>query len=163
MADLMYDSGKDASKGFLAGLKSQEAALGKQMASIATSLVKQIKKVLKIKSPSVVFRDEVGKQLALGMVVGMDRHRPHIAAAASRMATTARKAAVLPSAPAGRQAAAFDRLSALLASGQAAGTEVHIHFDDPTLKALIRAEAKPLVKASAADTAYRAKVGRRSS
>ncbi|MFJ9374438.1 phage tail tape measure protein [Streptomyces sp. NPDC101455] len=160
MADLMYDSGKDASKGFLAGLKSQEAALGKQMASIATSLVKQIKKVLKIKSPSVVFRDEVGKQLALGMVVGMDRHRPHIAAAATRMATTARKAAVLPSAP-GRQAAAFDRLAAVLASGQAAGTEVHIHFDDLALKDLIRTTTKPMIKASEANTAYRAKVGRR--
>ncbi|MGW4876536.1 phage tail tape measure protein [Streptomyces sp. NPDC004262] len=162
MADLMYDSGKDASKGFLTGLKSQEAALGKQMAKLATDLVKQIKKVLKIKSPSVVMRDQVGKQIALGMVVGMDKHRPHIAAAATRMANTARKAAVLPAVPGGRQAAAFDRLSTLLASGQAAGNEIHIHFDDPTLKDLIRAEAKPLIKADRADTAFRAKVGRRS-
>ncbi|MEU0039102.1 phage tail tape measure protein [Streptomyces sp. NPDC006333] len=160
MADLMYDSGKDSAKGFLAGLKGQEKELGKQMAKLATDLVKQIKKVLKIKSPSGVFRDQVGKQIALGMVVGMDQHQPHIAAAAQRMATTARKAAVLPSGP-GRQAAAFDRLAAVLASGQAAGTEVHIHFDDPTLKDLIRTTTKPLIKKSEADTAYRAKVGRR--
>jgi TP901 family phage tail tape measure protein len=161
MADLMYDSGKDASKGFLAGLKSQEKELGKQMAKLASDLVKQIKKALKIKSPSQVFRDEVGKQVALGMVVGMDAHRPHIAAAAHRMATTARKAAVLPSLPT-RQSAALDRLSALLASGQAGGTEVHVHFDDDRLRDLIDVRVKPKIKQSESTQAYRAKVGRRS-
>lgn len=160
MADLMYDSGKDAGKGFLAGLKGQEAALGKQMAKLATDLVKQIKKALKIKSPSKVTEDEVGKQFALGMAVGIDKHRPHVAAAAHRMAITARKAAVLPSAP-GRQAVAFDRLSALLASGQAGGTEVHIHFDDDRLRDLIDVQIKPKIKASESQQAYRAKVGRR--
>ncbi|RPE44168.1 TP901 family phage tail tape measure protein [Streptomyces sp. Ag109_O5-1] len=160
MADLMYDSGKNAGKGFLTGLKSQEAELTKEMSKLASVLVKQVEHDLKIKSPSQVFRDRVGKQVALGVVVGMDKHLPHVAAAAHRVAMTARKAAVLPSAP-GRQAAAFDRLATLLTSGQAAGTEVHIHFDDPTLKALIRAEAKPMIKASQDDKAYRAKVGRR--
>ncbi|GHA01543.1 phage tail tape measure protein [Streptomyces echinoruber] len=159
MADLMYDSGKDAGKGFLAGLKSQEAALAKQMSKLAADLVKQIKKALKIKSPSVLMRDEVGKQIALGMVVGMDRHRPHVAAAGRRLATTAYAASA--GASSARANAAFTQLAQLLGSGQLGGTEVHVHFDDPALRDLIRVTTKPLIQASHGEQAYRAKVGRR--
>ncbi|MGV4984509.1 phage tail tape measure protein [Streptomyces sp. NRAIS4] len=159
MADLMYDSGRDASKGFLAGLKSQEKALDKQMAKMAGDLVKEIKKILKIKSPSGVFRDEVGRQIALGMVVGMDRHRPHVAAAGRRLAATAYAASA--GASSARANAAFTQLAQLINSGQLGGSEVHIHFDDPTLKDLIRVTTKPLIQASASQQAHRAKVGRR--
>ena len=159
MADLMFDSGKDAGKGFLAGLKAQQKALQKQMDVLAKALVDQIKKSLKIKSPSVVMRDQVGKQVALGMAVGMDRHRPHVAAAGRRLATTAYAASAGGSSA--RANAAFGYLAQLINSGQLGGSEVHLHFDDPTLKDLIRVTTTPMIKASADRQAYRANVGRR--
>ncbi|MFJ6810660.1 hypothetical protein ACIQRK_32430 [Streptomyces anulatus] len=53
-ADLMYDSGRNASKGYLAGLDSQQDAIEKQMVKIAKSMDKAIRKALGIKSPSTV-------------------------------------------------------------------------------------------------------------
>ncbi|MEV7684462.1 phage tail tape measure protein [Streptomyces bungoensis] len=159
MADMMFDSGKNAGKGFLTGLKSQEKALAKQMSKLATDLIHQIKKALKIKSPSQVMRDEVGRQIALGMVVGMDRHRPHVAAASRRLAHTAYRSSAAASAA--RANAAFGQLAQLINSGQLGGSEVHVHFDDPRLKDLIRVTTKPLIQASEQQQAHRAKVGRR--
>ncbi|WDO09963.1 phage tail tape measure protein [Streptomyces murinus] len=157
MANLMYDSGAQAGKGFLSGLKAQEKELGRQMSALATVLVKEIKKSLKIKSPSQVMRDQVGKQIALGMVVGMDAHRPHIASAGRRLATTAYAASA--GASSARTTSAFAQLAQLINSGS---TEVHVHFDDPTLKDLIRVTTRPMIQSSASEQAHRAKVGRRS-
>ncbi|MEU5133441.1 hypothetical protein [Streptomyces californicus] len=53
-ADLMYDNGKNAAKGYLKGLDSQQAAIEKQMLKIAKSMDKAIRKALGIKSPSTV-------------------------------------------------------------------------------------------------------------
>lgn len=53
-ADLMYDSGRNASKGYLKGLDSQQAAIEKQMVKIAKAMDKAIRKALGIKSPSTV-------------------------------------------------------------------------------------------------------------
>ncbi|MGW0764651.1 phage tail tape measure protein [Streptomyces sp. NPDC002676] len=118
MADMMFDSGKDAGKGFLSGLKSQEKALAKQMAKLATDLVAQIKKALKIKSPSLVFRDEVGKNVVLGMVHGIDMHSHLVGAAAQRLgditASAGRRAAI--------RAAVRARPTAALAFGGGDGT-----------------------------------------
>lgn len=69
MADAMFDSGKNASRGFLAGLQSQEKELQAAMDKLGGSLVKAIKKRLKIKSPSRV-TTEVGEQVGAGVVVG---------------------------------------------------------------------------------------------
>ncbi|MFB7736163.1 phage tail tape measure protein [Streptomyces sp. NPDC056112] len=153
MANTMFDSGKMAGKGFLSGLKAQEKNLAKQMELLADALLKSIKAKLKIKSPSQVFRDQVGKQLALGMARGMDDHRPHVEAAARRLANTATGGA--------RADAAFTQLAQVLNSGAAGGTEIHIHVDDPALKDLIRVTTKPMIKASQSEQAYRAGVGRR--
>ncbi|MEU6826939.1 phage tail tape measure protein [Streptomyces atriruber] len=168
MADLMYDSGKNAGKGFLTGLKSQEAALGKAMAKLATDLVKQIKKTLKIKSPSQVTRDEVGKQFALGMAVGIDRHRPHVAAAAQRMAATARKAAsastfVPVNGSRAGSDATWQRLAAAMEQQASQPQELtgQLVLDSGELLGVIRGTVKPLIKQSENNTAYRAKVGRR--
>ncbi|MYR84091.1 phage tail tape measure protein [Streptomyces sp. SID685] len=159
MANLMYDSGAQAGKGFLSGLKAQEKELGRQMSALATVLVKEIKKSLKIKSPSQVMRDQVGRQIALGMVAGMDAHRPHVAAAGRRLATTAYAASA--GAGSARATAAFDHLAELLTSGRAGSPEVHVHFDDDRLRDLIDVRVKPQIKASEDRQAYRAKVGRR--
>ncbi|WP_098010493.1 hypothetical protein [Streptomyces sp. sk226] len=53
-ADLMYDNGKNAAKGYLKGLDSQQDAIEKQMVKIAKSMDKAIRKALGIKSPSTV-------------------------------------------------------------------------------------------------------------
>ncbi|MET7479530.1 phage tail tape measure protein [Streptomyces sp. NPDC005648] len=157
MADTMYDSGKHAGEGFLAGLKAQQKDLEKAMSTLADSLVKSIKKKLKIKSPSQVFRDEVGKQLALGMVRGMDDHRPHVAAAARRLATTARAASA---------DAAFDRLAQAMGSSGFApvgGGEFtgQLVLDSGELLGVIKGTVKPMISESEQRQAYRAKVGRR--
>jgi len=167
MADLMYDSGKDAGKGFLAGLKAQEKNLGKQMAKLATDLVKAIKKALKIKSPSGVFRDEVGKNVVLGLMHGIDMHSPLVGGAAQRLADTATGVSVrrryVPTAAGGRNAGgheeAWERLAAALENMQ--GSEVHVHFNDHRLRDLIDVQVKPKIKASEDRQAFRAKVGRR--
>ncbi|MGZ0231109.1 phage tail tape measure protein [Streptomyces sp. CPS1] len=167
MANLMYDSGKQAGKGFLSGLKGQEKDLEKQMAKLAKDLVSEVKKALKIKSPSQVFRDQVGKQIALGVVVGMDAHRPHIAAAAHRMVTTARKAAVLPTSAAGRAAAAQDALWERVAQALEVRTNTphqmtgQLVLDSGELLGVVKGTVKPMIKASEDRQAYRAKVGRR--
>ncbi|MET9086169.1 phage tail tape measure protein [Streptomyces sp. NPDC004237] len=166
MADLMYDTGKDAGKGFLSGLKSQEKALNKQIKKLATSLVNEIKKALKIKSPSLVFRDEIGKNVVRGLAHGLDMHSHLVGAASQRLADTAtgvslRRRYVPTTATASTaQDAIWDRLAAALEKQE--GTEVHVHVDDETLKNLIDIRVKPKVKASEQGQAYRAKVGRRS-
>ncbi|GGY81097.1 hypothetical protein CP967_08670 [Streptomyces nitrosporeus] len=53
-ADVMYDSGKNAGKGYLKGLDSQQDAIEKQMVKIAKAMDKAIRKALGIKSPSTV-------------------------------------------------------------------------------------------------------------
>ncbi|RUP66708.1 hypothetical protein SSPNP10_15715 [Streptomyces sp. NP10] len=53
-ADVMYDSGKNAAKGYLKGLDSQQDAIEKQMIKIAKAMDKAIRKALGIKSPSTV-------------------------------------------------------------------------------------------------------------
>jgi hypothetical protein len=169
MADLMYDSGKDAGKGFLAGLKAQEKALAKQMAKLATDLVKQIKKALKIKSPSGVFRDEVGKQVVLGMMHGIDMHSHLVGAAAQRLADTATGVSMrrryVPTAARSRsgQDETWERLATALEQQNSQPQQLtgHLVLDSGELLGVIQGTVKPMVRASEQNTAHRAKVGRR--
>ncbi len=132
MADAMYDTGAQAGKGFLSGLKAQEKSLQAEMDKLASGMVKTIKKKLGIKSPSTVMRDQVGKQLAYGVAAGVTIHTPKAVYAAQRMADMT--------------AAVRARSSVGGWSGGAAApaheTHVHVHFDDPTLKGLIRVEVE---------------------
>ncbi|MCM1972334.1 phage tail tape measure protein [Streptomyces sp. G1] len=173
VADAMFDSGKKAGEGFLTGLKEQEKQLAKQMEKLADELIKSIKKKLKIKSPSRVMADEIGRPTALGVVVGMDATLPAIARSAQRMADTAAgvgpRRIVIPQSAAGRpQTAAADpqgealrQLAAALQTGQLGASEVHVHFNDDRLRDLIDIQVKPKIKASEDRQAFRARVGRR--
>jgi TP901 family phage tail tape measure protein len=169
MADLMYDSGKDAGKGFLAGLKSQEKALGKQMAKLAADLIKQIKKALKIKSPSQVFRDEVGKQVVLGMVHGIDMHGHLVTGAAQRLADASTGVSMrrryVPTA-AGKSAGqneVWERLAAVMEqqAGQPQQLTGQLVLDSGELLGVIKGTVRPMIRESERGQAYRAKVGRR--
>lgn len=86
MSNAMYDSGSQAGKGFLSGLKAQEASLQKEMDQLADGMVDTLKKRLGIHSPSKVLHDEVGVQAGAGVETGVLDHLPKVKAAALRMA-----------------------------------------------------------------------------
>lgn len=92
-ADLLYDSGKQAGKGFLSGLQSQQDAIEAQMLKIAKGMQKAIRKALGIKSPSRVMAGE-GKHTSEGLAVGMVEGLPAIDRAIA--AVTGRIAAARP-------------------------------------------------------------------
>lgn len=67
----LYQAGVDAAQGLLKGLQLEQKALEKQMEHLADTMVKAIKKKLKIKSPSRVFH-EIGVFSAQGVALGLD-------------------------------------------------------------------------------------------
>ncbi|MGW2837303.1 hypothetical protein ACWCWD_06280 [Streptomyces sp. NPDC001493] len=92
-ADLLYDSGANAGKGYLKGLQSQQAAIEKQMLTIAKGMDKAIRKALGIKSPSTVAAKS-GGYFTQGLGVGALAQVPFLDRA---MATvTGRMAAARP-------------------------------------------------------------------
>ncbi|MFJ3507794.1 phage tail tape measure protein [Streptomyces luteogriseus] len=104
MADAMFDAGKNASKGFLTGLISQEKELQAAMNKLAAGLVSSIKKKLKIKSPSRVTQ-WLGEMTGAGVGIGLDNTASTVAAAAARVADAA-VPAMEPAAAAGQGLAA---------------------------------------------------------
>lgn len=67
----LYQSGVDAARGLVKGLESQAKALEKAGKKLSDALVKSVKRALSIKSPSRVFRDQVGRMVPLGVLDGM--------------------------------------------------------------------------------------------
>ncbi|MFE9432150.1 hypothetical protein [Streptomyces sp. NPDC006640] len=76
-ADVLYDSGKNAGKGYLKGLQSQQDAIEKQMLKIAKSMDKAIRKALGIKSPSTVMA-RLGAYTTQGLARGLVDGMPHL-------------------------------------------------------------------------------------
>ncbi|MFC5217337.1 hypothetical protein [Streptomyces coerulescens] len=87
-ADILYDSGKNAGKGFLKGLEGQQKDIEKLMLKIAQGMQKAIKKSLGIKSPSTVMA-KLGafstEGLARGLVDGMPALDRSLAAVSGRV------------------------------------------------------------------------------
>ena len=88
MADALYDSGANAGRGFLSGLQAQEKQIQAEMNRLAAGMVATIKKKLGIKSPSTVFRDQVGKQVVMGAAAGVRQYGHHATREVQRMADT---------------------------------------------------------------------------
>ncbi|MEU5192754.1 hypothetical protein AB0G86_01650 [Streptomyces scabiei] len=90
-ADRLYDSGKNAGKGFLKGLESQQDAIEKLMLKIAKGMQKALRRALGIKSPSTVMA-RLGaystEGLARGLVDGMPVLDQALAAVSGRVAAT---------------------------------------------------------------------------
>lgn len=90
-ADALYDSGKNAGKGFLKGLASQQSAIEKQMLKIAKGMDKAIRKALGIRSPSTVMA-QVGRYSTEGLAAGLTDRMPvldqALAAVSGRVAAT---------------------------------------------------------------------------
>jgi murein DD-endopeptidase MepM/ murein hydrolase activator NlpD/phage-related protein len=91
-ADAMYDAGAQSGKGYLTGLKAQEASINKAMSDLAKKIQQAIKKALKIKSPSRVFA-ELGRFTVQGFTQGMRAATPDAAMTAARMAALVRSSA----------------------------------------------------------------------
>jgi len=91
-ADALYDAGAQAGKGFLAGLKAQQASINKAMSDLAKSIQTTIRAALKIKSPSQVFA-RLGAYVVQGFARGMQTTIPTAVATAARMADLVRSSA----------------------------------------------------------------------
>lgn len=84
VANTLYGAGVNAAKGLVRGLRSQEAALDAQMKRLADVMVNQIKRQLKIASPSQVFH-ELGQFIGQGLVNGISSHEDTVRNAASSL------------------------------------------------------------------------------
>lgn len=83
-ADALYDSGKQAGKGFLAGLAAQQKDIEKLMVDIAKGMQAAIKKALGIKSPSTVMA-RLGAYSTQGLALGLTSALPHVDRAMNAM------------------------------------------------------------------------------
>ena len=68
--------GQNSMKGFISGMKSQTKGMTKAVNSMCDQLIKSMKKKLKIKSPSRVVRDKIGKYLPLGLAAAITKYMP---------------------------------------------------------------------------------------
>jgi len=103
-ADRMYDSGKNASRGFLAGLTSQQKELEKTMEKIAKAMQKALRKALGIKSPARAMIPD-GINTTRGVAVGVLAGLPHVDRA--MQAVAGRMAGRAVAAPVAGRAAVF--------------------------------------------------------
>jgi TP901 family phage tail tape measure protein len=87
-ADAMYDSGKQAGKGFLSGLMAQQKAIEDMMSRLAKAVIDTMKKELKISSPSQVFAEH-GRMVALGFALGIEDGTPRVGGAAKALSGAA--------------------------------------------------------------------------
>jgi hypothetical protein len=76
-SDLLFDAGKQAGKGFLAGLKAQQKEIVKLMTELAEQVARTVKKTLKIRSPSRVMHG-LGLDTLQGFLDGLDALAPQI-------------------------------------------------------------------------------------
>ena len=68
----MIDVGGDLIEGLWEGIKNSWSKLVEHAKSLATNLVDTFKNILRIGSPSKLFRDEVGKWIPAGIAVGIE-------------------------------------------------------------------------------------------
>ncbi|MFF5001697.1 hypothetical protein ACFY3G_02620 [Streptomyces phaeochromogenes] len=130
-ADALYDSGKNASKGFLKGLESEKAALEKTMVRIAKHMQQALRNALGIHSPATEMEPD-GVNTARGIGVGVIKGIPYVAAAMDTVAAhmVGRAAETRP---------VLGRPSIVGRGG--GGTTIHIHVDGAVVDKLGVAKA----------------------
>ena len=72
------DVGKNLISGLWNGIQSRWNELKNKVADLAGSIVNKFKSVFGIRSPSRVFRDEIGKQLSAGIGVGFEEELSNV-------------------------------------------------------------------------------------
>lgn len=70
---VLYGYGRNLNQGLINGLNSNSGSVTSTMGRIGQNLLSRMKNVLGIHSPSTIFRDEIGKNMALGIGVGFER------------------------------------------------------------------------------------------
>jgi len=86
MIPMVVGVGVNIIKGLILGITSMGTALWDAMAGMVSGAVDGVKKLLGIKSPSRVFRDEVGVMIGKGMAEGIKDSTPEVVSAADKMA-----------------------------------------------------------------------------
>jgi TP901 family phage tail tape measure protein len=89
MSASMNEIGKNSMLGLIEGLNSMIGPLKEKAREIASIVEGTMKTTLKIKSPSRLMRDEVGKWIPLGIAEGIDRNISAVVSATNRMAQAA--------------------------------------------------------------------------
>lgn len=87
----MVTVGKNLITGLWNGIASNAEWLKEKVTGFADSVVKNIKSALKIKSPSRVMRDEVGKYIALGIADGIESNSTSVKDAIKALTADATK------------------------------------------------------------------------
>ena len=72
----MYETGKYMAEGLKIGYEDYIKPAGKMMGFLTKTAIDEVKKMLKIKSPSRYMADEVGKYMALGIPLGFENAMP---------------------------------------------------------------------------------------
>ena len=100
MAGKLKSVGGDMMRGLVDGIKGGAGAVIDAISGAATAAIDKAKSLLGIRSPSRVFRDEVGLQITAGMGVGIGRGvkgaLKAVSAASGRLLTTAQKSLSTP-------------------------------------------------------------------
>jgi hypothetical protein len=141
VGDALYGAGIKAAQGLVAGLKSQEKAIEKQMKKIAEQMLKTVKKSHKTHSPSRAFA-EIGAMDMEGWRGGVLAHASRVIGAARSVAgsvldTASGVAGALASTPSAGQ------LAAVYAGGvigpMAGDQHFHLYGGDATPGGILRA------------------------
>lgn len=85
----IFDAGADLMKGLWEGIWSMKDWIGEKIGSFMDGITQDIKDFFGIKSPSRLFRDEIGKFLPMGLAVGIERNIGSVKSAADEMANAA--------------------------------------------------------------------------
>ncbi len=89
VASNMVSAGRDFVMGFVKGISGAIKSAANAAANMAKSAVNAAKSFLHIKSPSRIMRNEVGKYVALGMAVGIQKNTGAVVDASEAMAKAA--------------------------------------------------------------------------
>lgn len=84
-----YSVGSNICSGIASGINAGWSWLTSRVSSLASSLLSAAKRALGIRSPSRVFRDEVGQYVSLGMAEGITDTEANVIKAVSDVAKTA--------------------------------------------------------------------------
>ena len=68
----MWQLGYEAIEGFWRGFNSQMGSLKQRLSNAMDEAINTVKKKLKIHSPSLVFKEEIGKQMSAGLGIGFE-------------------------------------------------------------------------------------------
>ncbi|MER8042707.1 phage tail tape measure protein [Streptomyces sp. NPDC094032] len=137
--DAMYGAGIQAARGLVQGLRAQQAAIERQMLTIARTMQSAIKRALGIASPSRVMA-ALGQWIPAGLMQGIDAGRPELTRTMGALVDAPPAAAALAS---GRQLAPA---AAPLTRGGMAGGVVVVRLETTGADSAVRTLLQKIVR-----------------